>query len=185
MLFSNHSDALSMPKWYARHCVIQGESVEDNKLILRHANTRFKDGDCVIYFSQNPIGGLENESVYFLKTTDGDTFEVCLERGGEALTITPSTGSQLFVKYDTKETTEDGTIEPALLAVDIELAQERIYPFVSPGWYHYHRYTSSDGNQRIKAELLVSLRSMVLEDEPPVETQAVVGKAVVGESTVA
>lgn len=166
-LWMNKDDAKSMPTWYARHCLFKGEWVKEGKLALVDANTQFADGDCVIYFSNSPLAGLTDGNTYYLKRGEGFMYEVKATPEGEAIALTAAPETEhLFIKYDTKETTEDGTIRPALFAVDQALAAKRISGMVSPGWYRYFKYTSVKKGEekvdRIRLELLVSMKGFDL-----------------------
>ena len=175
MLWYNTNEAKSMPKWYARQCFTSGDVCvsEDGHLDLSTANTQFATGDCVILFSDSPIGGLANEGVYYLRREPSDPshyhYSVFASREeaegeGEGITLTAGSGSQLFVKYDPKETTKDGTEGFAMVLVDSKTAMEKIDGFVSCGWWRYTKYTTSTGVAKTHRELLVSFRAERIEE---------------------
>lgn len=175
MLWNKTNEALSMPKWYARQCFTQGDVcvAEDGHLDLSTANTQFATGDAVILFSESPIGGLANEGVYYLRREPSDPthyhYSVHASREeaegeGEGIALTAGSGEQLFVKYDTKETTDDATEGFAIVLIDTETAKKKIDGLVSPGWWRYTKYETSAGASRIHRELLVSFRAEPVEE---------------------
>lgn len=175
MLWNKTNEALSMPKWYARQCFTQGDVcvAEDGHLDLSTANTQFATGDAVILFSESPIGGLANEGVYYLRREPSDPthyhYSVHASREeakgeGEGIALTAGSGEQLFVKYDTKETTADATEGFAIVLIDTETAKKKIDGLVSPGWWRYTKYETSAGASRIHRELLVSFRAEPVEE---------------------
>lgn len=175
MLWNKTDEALSMPKWYARQCFTQGDVcvAEDGHLDLSTANTQFATGDAVILFSESPIGGLANEGVYYLRREASDPthyhYSVHASREeaegeGEGIALTAGSGEQLFVKYDTKETTADATEGFAIVLIDTETAKKKIDGLVSPGWWRYTKYETSAGASRIHRELLVSFRAEPVEE---------------------
>lgn len=175
MLWSKTNDVNGMPKWYARQCFTSGDVCvsDDGHLDLGSANTQFATGDCVILFSESPIGGLANEGVYYLRREPSDPthyhYSVFASRAeaegeGEGIALTAGSGEQMFVKYDTVETTNGATEGFALVLVDTETAKKKIDGLVSPGWWRYHKFTSSTGVSRIHRELLVSFRAEPVEE---------------------
>ena len=170
-LWSNTPDAKSMPTWYARHCMITGLMTKNGKIDLAEANTQFADGDCVIYFSNDPFTGLQNGGVYYLKRHPDFKYAVLTEIGQPAIFISPKENTEhLFIKYDTKETTKDGTVRPALFPIDAELAKKRIGGLVSPGWWRVYHYQDSEKKDRVKVELLVAVKKMVGDGSVKPET---------------
>ena len=92
---------------------------------------------------------------------------VCLKspktRGGKALKVVAKEGDHLFVKVE-QEAEVNGKPMHVMMPVDVELAKCKINGMVSPGWYRLMTFTTSGGVKRVKAELVVSLRSMKLAE---------------------
>ena len=158
---------LSAPTWYARHCYFDGkDKVVDGKIDLNKANTQFEVGDAVLYVADDAnavIGGLTNNSVYYVVGIDGGKYSLSATRDGEAVAVTATadTSKQMFIKCDTYETTEDGTLNYAIIPVTIAEAQSAKYgkTINAQGWWRYLRYTKLGKTEAtIHAERLVGFK---------------------------
>ena len=167
-LWGADAELTSVPVWYARPCFFDGKVVE-GCLDFRGEHVVYADGDAVAYFSNKAMGGLHNGTVYYLKHKEGaesGVFEVLDARGGKVVKVTAKKGEQgdhLFVKVE-QEAEVEGKPQHVMMPVDIELAKCKINGMVSPGWYRLMTFTTEGGVKRVKAELVVSLRSMKLAE---------------------
>ena len=158
---------LSAPTWYARHCYFDGkEQVVEGKVNLNGANTQFEVGDALLYVAPSDsavLGGLTTMSVYYVKFIEGGVYALAETKDGEALTVTATAdaSSQMFVKCDTYETTEDGTLNYALIPVTVAEARAKKYGATmnGQGWWRYRRFTKTGSTvATVHAEKLVSFK---------------------------
>ena len=152
----------SVPVWYSRPCFFDGK-VTDGCLDFNGEETVYADGDAVAYFANKTMGGLRSGSVYYLTAKGEGLFEISATRGGAPIKVTAKKGDHLFVKVE-QEAEVNGKPMHVMMPVDIELAKLKIDGMVSPGWYRLMTFTTSGGVKRVKAELVVSLRSMKLAE---------------------
>jgi hypothetical protein len=166
-LWKNTTDnPLSAPSWYARHCYFDGTKVADGTISLKDANTQFEVGDAVLYVAPTDgeaLGGLTTDTVYYVKGVTDSNYSLASSREGDAITVTATAEAttQMFIKCDTYETTEDGTLNYAIIPVTIEEAKSAKYgkAINSQGWWRYRRFTKAgDTEATIHAERLVGFK---------------------------
>ena len=160
----------SVPVWYSRPCFFDGK-VTDGCLDFSGEETVYANGDAVAYFANKEMGGLKNGSVYYLTAKGEGLFEIAETRGGKAIKVVAKEGDHLFVKVE-QEAEVDGKPMHVMMPVDVELAKCKINGMVSPGWYRLMTFTTSGGIKRVKAELVVSLRSMKLAEGKEVSLES-------------
>lgn len=158
---------LSAPTWYARHCYFDGkDNVVDGKIDLAKANTQFEVGDAILYVADDAsvaVGGLTNNSVYYVVAIDEGKYSLSATKDGEAVAMsaTSDASKQMFIKCDTYETTEDGTLNYAIIPVTIAEAQSAKYgkAINAQGWWRYRRFTKLGKTEAtIHAERLVGFK---------------------------
>ena len=171
-LWGADAELTSVPVWYSRPCFFDGK-VTDGCLDFSGEETVYANGDAVAYFSNKEMGGLKNGSVYYLTAKEGADrlFEIAETRGGSAIKVVAKKGDHLFVKVE-QEAEVNGKPMHVMMPVDVELAKCKINGMVSPGWYRLMTFTTSGGVKRVKAELVVSLRSMKLAEGKEVSLES-------------
>jgi hypothetical protein len=158
---------LSAPTWYARHCYFDGkDTVVDGTINLNKASTQFEVGDAVLYVAEDAnvvVGGLTDNTVYYVVANDGGKCSLSETKDGSALSVTATTdtSTQMLIKCDTYETTSDGTLNYAVIPVTVAEAQSGKYgkTINSQGWWRYRRFTK-DGEKEatVHAERLVGFK---------------------------
>lgn len=166
-LWKNTTDnPISAPTWYARHCYFDGTKVVDGTINLKDANTQFKVGDALLYVAPTDgeaLGGLTTNTVYYVLSNEDNNYAISTTRDGDSAgpVATSEASTQMFIKCDTYETTENGTLNYAVIPVTIEEAQSGKYGKAvnSQGWWRILNVTK-DGQKEttMHAERLVGFK---------------------------